>query len=68
MNSFKINHFILLKYQEKHLNIEEKMQALQNEIEDAKMELNRVFILKILFYFLLLILILTFKSRDREKK
>lgn len=68
MNSFKINHFILLKYQEKHLNIEEKMQALQNEIEDAKMELNRVFILKILYKFLLLILILTFKSRDREKK
>lgn len=50
MNSFKINHFILLKYQEKHLNIEEKMQALQNEIEDAKMELNRVFILKIELY------------------
>jgi hypothetical protein len=24
------------------MNIEEKMQALQNEIEDAKMELNRV--------------------------
>jgi hypothetical protein len=24
------------------MNIEEKMQALQHEIEDAKMELNRV--------------------------
>jgi hypothetical protein len=31
----------IAQYQEKHLNIEEKMHALQMEIEDAKMELTR---------------------------
>lgn len=31
----------MAQYQEKHLNNEEKMHALQNEVEDAKMELNR---------------------------
>lgn len=30
------------KFQEKHINIEEKLQALQNELEDSKLELNRV--------------------------
>ena len=28
-------------YQEKHVNSEEKLQSLQNELEDTKMELNR---------------------------
>lgn len=35
------------------MNIEEKLHALQNELEDAKMELNRVNILHIRLFFVL---------------
>lgn len=36
-----IKSLSLAQYQEKHVNIEEKLQAMQNELDDAKMELNR---------------------------
>jgi hypothetical protein len=38
---FGTKSIVMAQYQEKHLNIEEKLHALQNEIEDAKMELSR---------------------------
>lgn len=41
-NDFGQKNIAMAQYQEKHMNIEEKMHQLQNEIEDAKMELNRV--------------------------
>ena len=41
------NQIVMAQYQEKHMDIEERLHALQNEIEDAKMELNRVNIKKI---------------------
>jgi len=39
---FGKKNIVMAQYQEKHINIEEKLHVLQNEIEDTKMELNRV--------------------------
>jgi len=41
-NDFGQKNIVMAQYQEKHLNIEEKLHALQNEVEDTNMELNRV--------------------------
>lgn len=41
-NDYGQKNIAMAQYQENHLNIEEKMHSQQNEIEDTKMELNRV--------------------------
>ena len=40
-NDLMPKNITIAQFQEKHMNIEEKLHTLQNELEDAKMELNR---------------------------